>query len=158
MQKYTSLPYVFDLLYDIKSLEDLHSHLTGERRLATSATDAQLIDLMVENNIPLPPSAKPELNPSDVLRDTVTTLANQPFVDPFVRQALLSQESFRKTPITMADGLVEKRRAAVNFANASLYLSGMEVSPEAKNLQERYILGEISLDECIETIKANSIR
>lgn len=51
---YTELPYVFDLLYDVKSVESLHDHLTGRRRLATSGTDAQLIALARENDIPLP--------------------------------------------------------------------------------------------------------
>jgi hypothetical protein len=51
---YTELPYVFDLLYDVKSVESLHDHLTGKRRLATSATDTQLITLAREEGIPLP--------------------------------------------------------------------------------------------------------
>lgn len=50
----TDLPYVFDLLYDIKTVESLHDHLTGRRRLATSATDAQLIALAREQGISLP--------------------------------------------------------------------------------------------------------
>jgi hypothetical protein len=51
---YTELPYIFDLLYDVKSVESLHDHLTGRCRLSTSGTDAQLIALARENDIPLP--------------------------------------------------------------------------------------------------------
>lgn len=54
MNEYTPLPYVFDLIYDIKSLESLHDHLNGNTRLATSATDRELLKLMEENDIPLP--------------------------------------------------------------------------------------------------------
>ena len=54
MTQHTLLPYVFDLLYDIKTLEALHGHLLGTRRQATSATDQQLVDLMQEHNVPLP--------------------------------------------------------------------------------------------------------
>jgi hypothetical protein len=50
----TRLPYSFDLLYDIKTVEELHMHLTGERRSATSGTDAELIELCAEYKIPLP--------------------------------------------------------------------------------------------------------
>lgn len=52
----TNLPYVFDLLYDFKTVEQLHDHLTGVQRCATSATDEMLIGLCVEHDIPLPPS------------------------------------------------------------------------------------------------------
>jgi hypothetical protein len=57
---YTELPYVFDLLYDIKSLEQLHDHLSGVRRSATSATDQQLVELMAEHAISLPDSRESE--------------------------------------------------------------------------------------------------
>lgn len=50
----TPLPFPFDLLYDIKTLGELHDHLTGVRRTATSATDQQLLDLMVEYGTPMP--------------------------------------------------------------------------------------------------------
>lgn len=52
--KYTELPYVFDLLYDFKSLEALHDHLSGKSRAATSGTDRDLRRLMIEYNLPLP--------------------------------------------------------------------------------------------------------
>lgn len=48
------LPFTFDLLYDIKALGELHNHLTGKRRTTTSATDAELLELMREHNIALP--------------------------------------------------------------------------------------------------------
>lgn len=49
------LPYVFDLLYDIKTVSSLYDHLLGVSRLATSATDAQLLELMRDENIAPPP-------------------------------------------------------------------------------------------------------
>lgn len=52
--KYTPLPYVFDLMYDLKSVEELYAHLTGKQRFATSATDAALVQMMIENDVPLP--------------------------------------------------------------------------------------------------------
>lgn len=51
---HTALPYEFDLLYDIKTVEDLHGHLTGTRRMATSATDQELIELARTHGIALP--------------------------------------------------------------------------------------------------------
>ncbi|QBJ04492.1 hypothetical protein HOV23_gp081 [Pseudomonas phage Lana] len=48
---YTALPYVFDLLYDIKTLEQLNDHLSGKQRQATSATDAELYALARDNNV-----------------------------------------------------------------------------------------------------------
>jgi len=57
----TDLPYIFDLLYDIKTLEELHEHLTGKQRTATSATDLELIELSIENNVPLPDQIKRRL-------------------------------------------------------------------------------------------------
>lgn len=51
---YTELPYIFDLLYDVKSVEALHDHLTGRCRLSTDGTDAELIALSREEGIPLP--------------------------------------------------------------------------------------------------------
>lgn len=48
------LPYSFDLLWDFKTVEQLHDHLTGRQRYATSATDFELITLAQELNVPLP--------------------------------------------------------------------------------------------------------
>lgn len=47
----TQLPYVFDLLYDFKTLEQLNDHLSGKRRSATSATDLELYQLANENGV-----------------------------------------------------------------------------------------------------------
>lgn len=57
-QTYTELPYVFDLLYDIKSLEALHAHLLGQLRLPTSSTDADIVQTMNEQGIVLPTGFK----------------------------------------------------------------------------------------------------
>lgn len=45
------LPYVFDLLYDIKTLDELNNHLSGRQRTATSATDAGLYELAKNNGV-----------------------------------------------------------------------------------------------------------
>lgn len=49
-----SLPYDFDLLYDFKTVGQLHDHLTGHSRMATSATDAALVELALEHGVALP--------------------------------------------------------------------------------------------------------
>lgn len=48
---HTPLPYVFDLLYDIKTLEQLNDHLSGKQRCATSATDPELYELARNNGV-----------------------------------------------------------------------------------------------------------
>lgn len=47
----TPLPYVFDLLYDFKTLEQLNDHLSGKQRSATMATDAELYALARNNGV-----------------------------------------------------------------------------------------------------------
>lgn len=47
----TQLPYVFDLLYDLKTLEQLNDHLSGKQRSATMATDAELYELARVNMV-----------------------------------------------------------------------------------------------------------
>ena len=42
-----------------------------------------------------------------------------------------------------------KRKETVDFANASVNLSGFEVTEDMKRLGERYISGEIDLDEFV---------
>jgi hypothetical protein len=58
-EEYTPLPYIFDLMYDFKTVEDLHAHLMGTTRFSTSATDRDLAKLMAENDIPLPEGYMP---------------------------------------------------------------------------------------------------
>ena len=66
---YTPLPYTFDLLYDLKCVEHLHAHLKGEMRFHVYATDAELVQTMIEHNIPMPegyvPPAFVEMTPDD---------------------------------------------------------------------------------------------
>jgi hypothetical protein len=45
------LPYVFDLLYDIKTLDELNDHLSGKQRCATSASDFELYELARNNGV-----------------------------------------------------------------------------------------------------------
>lgn len=57
---YTKLPYEFDLLYDVKSVEELHSILLGEPH-CTDAQDWELCELAEKFNIPLPEGYKSPL-------------------------------------------------------------------------------------------------
>lgn len=50
----SNLPYVFDLHYDLKTTEQLHDHLTGKQRYPIGGTDAELIEMCIEQKIPLP--------------------------------------------------------------------------------------------------------
>lgn len=47
----TPLPYVFDLLYDLKTLEQLNDHLSGRQRYSVHATDAELYAFALQNNV-----------------------------------------------------------------------------------------------------------
>lgn len=48
---------------------------------------------------------------------------------------------------------VEERQAAINFGRASVALEGFVVSSAAKAKQQRWVRGEISMEECIADIK-----
>jgi predicted transcriptional regulator len=48
---------------------------------------------------------------------------------------------------------VEERKAAVNFGRASVALEGLAVSSVAQAQQERWVRGEISMEECVAAIK-----
>ena len=65
----TQLPYIFDLLYDFKTVEQLHAHLTGQQRYATSATDFELIALAKDTGTPLPESINVEPPLAVALKD-----------------------------------------------------------------------------------------
>lgn len=53
-----------------------------------------------------------------------------------------------------SDGLtVAQRQAAMNSARASVALEGLTVSPEGQAIQQRWVDGEISINECIAEIK-----
>lgn len=46
-----------------------------------------------------------------------------------------------------------QRQEAINSARASVVLSGLKVSPEAEAIQQQWVRGEISMEECIAEIK-----
>lgn len=48
---------------------------------------------------------------------------------------------------------IEERHAAVNFGRASVALEGFMISSEAQTQQHRWVLGEITMEECIAGIK-----
>lgn len=58
-KEYTPLPYVFDLMYDFKTVQSLHAHLTGKERFSTSGTDRDLVQMMMDHQIPLPEGYAP---------------------------------------------------------------------------------------------------
>ena len=106
---YTPLPYQFDLLYDLKSVEQLHDHLTGRRRQATSATDQELYDLCIEFDIPLPSGAIIKLAgiPREkTLRDEFAMAAMQGFcaADSFNTLSAIAQDAY-----TLADAMLQER-------------------------------------------------
>ena len=55
--------------------------------------------------------------------------------------------------LDMTPPTVEERKAAVNFGRASVALEGLTVSSEAQAQQERWVRGEITMEECIAGIK-----
>lgn len=50
----TDLHPDFDLLYDLKTVEQLHDHLTGRLRYSISSTDAEIIESCHTYGVPLP--------------------------------------------------------------------------------------------------------
>jgi predicted transcriptional regulator len=53
---------------------------------------------------------------------------------------------------------VEERQAAVKFGRASVALEGFDVSSEAQAQQQRWVRGEITMEECIAGIKQAHLR
>lgn len=61
----------------------------------------------------------------------------------------------RKGPMDSERALtVAQRQAAMDSARASCALEGLEVSPEGKEIQQKWVRGEVSIDECIAEIKS----
>jgi predicted phage gp36 major capsid-like protein len=52
-----------------------------------------------------------------------------------------------------ARSTVDERQAAVSFGRASVALEGFAVSSAAEAQQQRWVRGEISMEECIADIK-----
>jgi predicted transcriptional regulator len=48
---------------------------------------------------------------------------------------------------------VAKRQAAMDYGRASVALEGLKPSAEGEAIQQRWVRGEISMDECIAAIK-----
>ena len=57
------------------------------------------------------------------------------------------------TASTSARSTVDERQAAVGFGRASVALEGFAVSSAAEAQQQRWVRGEISMEECIADIK-----
>jgi hypothetical protein len=70
-QKMKKLPYEFDLLWDIKTFEQLHDILNGGMH-CTHVDESDLVELMQEMDIPLPEDYKPSFKldfPSEIWID-----------------------------------------------------------------------------------------
>jgi hypothetical protein len=46
-----------------------------------------------------------------------------------------------------------QRQAAVDFGRASVALEGLAISPQAEALQQQFVRGDISIEECVAAIK-----
>jgi len=53
----------------------------------------------------------------------------------------------------LAATTVAQRQSAVNFGRASVALEGLKVSADAEGLQQQFVRGEVSIEECIAAIK-----
>lgn len=53
----------------------------------------------------------------------------------------------------LVDSTAAQRQNAINFGCASVALEGMTISPEAAALQQRFVRGELSIEECVAAIK-----
>jgi hypothetical protein len=85
----TQLPYDFDLLYDLKTVEQLHDHLTGRLRYAVSSTDEEIIESCREHGIPLPKELITAVDANAPLARTVRGLST--ILDICVIQAALEE-------------------------------------------------------------------
>jgi hypothetical protein len=71
----TNLPYDFDMLFDIKTVEELHDHLTGKQLTATSASHAELIEACHQYGVPLPETLAKASDSNEPLARTVRGLS-----------------------------------------------------------------------------------
>jgi predicted transcriptional regulator len=97
--------------------------------------------------IRLPGELKAEFQQAAETADRPAAQILREFMRDFVAKNRISAV-LNTTPST-----VEERKAAVNFGRASVALEGLTVSSEAQAQQERWVRGEITMDECIAGIK-----
>lgn len=71
-EQHTALPYIFDLIFDLKTVEQAHDHLLGKTRYSFAGTDRDLVDKMVEHGIPLPEGYEPPAFAGVPLEDMLT--------------------------------------------------------------------------------------
>ena len=69
------------------------------------------------------------------------------FMHDFIAKNKISEVS------TSARSTIKERQAAVSFGRASVALEGFAVSSAAEAQQQRWVRGEISMEECIACIK-----
>jgi hypothetical protein len=56
-------------------------------------------------------------------------------------------------PTRSIDTTPAQRQSAVDFGRASVALEGLAISPQAEVLQQQFVHGEISIEECVASIK-----
>lgn len=56
-------------------------------------------------------------------------------------------------PTRPIDTTPAQRQAAVDFGRASVALEGLAISPQAEALQQQFVRGDISIEECVAAIK-----
>lgn len=112
MSDNTPLPYDFDLLYDMKLVSELHDHLTGVRRLATSATDRELVRAANMHGVPLPASYKP----TETAYDFLTKLNDR--LPIFPPKDAVPEEEAVEIALTWGD-IAELRRALEEMMTSS---------------------------------------
>jgi hypothetical protein len=85
----TELPYDFDLLYDLKTVEQLHDHLTGRLRYSVSSTNEEIIETCRQYGVPLPKELITAVDANAPLARTVRGLST--FLDICVIQDALKE-------------------------------------------------------------------
>jgi uncharacterized protein (UPF0297 family) len=126
----SNLPHVFDLLYDLKTVEQLHDHLTGRQRYAVSSTDAEIIETCVDHKIDLPDNMlAPQVTLKSLTRtiDGLATLVDLAVVQQSLEKA---HEAFFKQKIQpLFDRCKSKEEAKEVFSNVYAMLENKGGEP-----------------------------
>jgi hypothetical protein len=74
-------------------------------------------------------------------------------------QLLLARPAWRSAghadqvkPNLEADFSIAQRQAAMDFGRASVALEGLKASPEGEAIQQQWVRGELSIQECIDAL------
>ena len=97
--------------------------------------------------IRVPGELKAEFQRAAELLDRSAAQILREFMHDFVAKNKIDAAS------TTAQSTVKERKAAVSFGRTSVALEGFAVSSSAEAQQQRWVRGEISMEECIAGIK-----